>query len=439
MREDEQLIRWISSKTWVTLPDDVKEHTLLSIFNYLAVAIHGTSSQAAQLAWDAVGSRVGDYPVLGQNGGSDKYTAALINGIAAHVDDYDDTHLHTVIHPCAPVVSSVIPIVMEQKCTGQEFLEAVALGCEIALRLGVAISPEHYDEGWHITSTCGGVGAALAVSKVMKLDDTLTSNAISMAGSQASGLQSAFGSMAKSLHAGIAAQNGLMSTSLVSNGLRFSGFLTNSPGSFVSVWGGRFEPSSLFREGSWELLSNSFKPYPCGVVTHPAIDAGIALSKVLGAADAIDTVMLNVNPLVLELTNKYKPTTGLDGKFSVHYCVAAALLDGCLDLRHFTDEAVHRSEVLKLQERIRVVPDVGVNRDSCQATVQLASGDVRTMRIEHATGSLYNPMNFEKLLEKAENLIDPVLGTGRAREIWAELEMLPRRASVNYLLHLTTA
>lgn len=419
---EDEFVDWIHQLTWEDVPEEVKRHTLMSVLNYLAVGIHGAFSMPAKIALDTLSAQRRNALILGRLDRTDRYTSALVNGIAAHVDDFDDTHLDTVIHPCAPVVSSVIPLLTEEAISGQDFLLSVAIGCEVALRLGMSISPKHYDEGWHITSTCGVVGAAVACSKLLKLNIDSLSSAMSAAGTHAAGLQASFGSMTKALHVGIAAQNGLLGTELASKGLCQTKFSTTFPGSFVAVWGMEFKSDKLMLNPlqPWEFLGNSFKPYPCGVVTHPAIDAGLMLHSAVESTQ-VESITLHVHPLVLELTNKEKLVSGLEGKFSVSYCVAASVLDGYLSVAHFTDEMIRRSDVIGMQQRITVIPDDGLQRDGCYLTAKLFSGDSKKITVSHATGSRDNPINLEGLLQKSQRLIDPVLGVGRTVALWKEL------------------
>ncbi|QSO49346.1 MmgE/PrpD family protein [Alicyclobacillus mengziensis] len=437
---EDEFVHWVHKLTWGDIPVEVKRHTLMSVLNYLAVGIHGAFSLPAETALTTLSGQPRQSLIVGRKERTDRYTSALVNGIAAHVEDFDDTHLETVIHPCAPVVSSVIPLLTEKAVSGQDFFLSVAVGCEVALRLGMSISPQHYDEGWHITSTCGAVGAAVASSKLLKLDVDALSGAMSAAGNHAAGLQASFGSMTKSLHAGIAAQNGLLSTELASKGLAQTKLSTTFPGSFVAVWGLGFKPHQLMLDSSqpWELLSNSFKPYPSGVVTHPAIDAGILLHRAVESTK-VDSITLHVHPLVLELTNKEQPSSGLEGKFSVRYCVAASVLDGYLSVSHFTDEMVGRRDVIEMQQRIRVIPDDGLQRDSCSLTARLVSEASKEITVSHATGSRNNPMTLAGLLQKSQRLIDPVLGAGRTMALWKELNThVSQPLSLTHFIDLLT-
>jgi len=437
--EEKEIIQWLQELTWDDIPEAVKEHTLMSILNYIGVGVNGANSVPAQMALDILGSKTGPALILGQSRTTDRYTSALVNGIAAHVDDFDDTHLQTVIHPCAPVISSVIPLLTERTYDGPEFLLAVAVGCEVTLRLGMSVSPQHYDEGWHITSTCGAIGAAVACSKLLSVPPNVLSAGMSEAGRHVSGLQASFGSMTKSLHAGVAAQNGLFSTELAVAGLCHEPFSTTRSGSFMAVWGSKFDPSYLnfSTSAAWELLDNSFKPYPCGVVAHPVIDAGIRLHDAVDT-NQIEAITVYVNPLVLELTNQRNPSTGLEGKFSVVYCLASAVLDGFLSVDHFTDEMVARPDVVLIQRHISVVADENVARDGCYLAATLSSAETKQITVRRATGSRHNPMKLETLLEKSRRLIDPILGIGRTMELWDELHKILHGGTLSNFVNLLT-
>src|SRR5580700_11227342 len=219
------------------VPEGVLHEAKRSLFNVLAVAIgasrHPGVDAILRVARDTGGAPVA--PIAGRSARADAHFAALANGFAAHVDDYDDTHLATVIHPAAAIAATVLALAPSTAPNGAAAMRAFILGCEIQLRLGVAISPEHYDDGWHITGTCGMIGAAVAAAALLGLDAAATARAIGIASSSTVGQREAFGRMTKAYHAGKAAANGLLAASLAARGFAAPADALEARGGFADA------------------------------------------------------------------------------------------------------------------------------------------------------------------------------------------------------------
>jgi 2-methylcitrate dehydratase PrpD len=272
----------------------------------------------------------------------------------------------------------------------------------------------------HITSSVGSIGAAVAVSKVLRLSPTKTTHAIGLAATQVTGLREMFGSHCKSFHVGRAAQNGLLAAAMAEGGYTSSeGALeakrgwaavvgTNKPDVLQNLdrWLGTDNEDGLAgpNTGRWEILRNSFKPFPCGIVIHPVIDACIQLHVELtreGHSPAqIKSVTAQVHPLVLELTGKKTPKDGLEAKFSVYHSGACGLLLGKATPSEYEDNVVLDPAVITIRDRITANIDSSIAADAAKVSVELQSGEVFTKYVEHAVGSRVNPLSDEKLREK---------------------------------------
>lgn len=253
--------------------------------------------------------------------------------------------------------------------SGQAFLTAFVAGVEAELKLGISVSPEHYDVGWHITSTTGCIGAAVAVGKLLNLTESQMRQAIGIASTQVIGMQVFFGSDTKSFHIGRAAQSGMLSALLASNGY-------TSDLSALEAEYGWTHVVSTFRNTtaefsglgqSWEILKNTYKAFPCGIVIHPTIDACIrlrtrALSQGLDIAN-IEEVNARINPYVITLTGNRDPQTGLEAKFSVYHSAAVGLLYGAARPTEYTDEVVLNKTVVALRDKVQTTEDAHVPRD----------------------------------------------------------------------------
>ena len=261
-----------------------------SLLNVLGTAVSASGSAAigVLLAVADESGRAGDVSVPGLARTLDPYWGALVIGTAAHLDDFDDTHLATVIHPGASALATVLSLVPETAPTGAAFLGAFAAGCEAQLRIGCAISPAHYDHGWHITGTCGVFGAAVAAAALLGLDAEATARALSLAATMTAGHREAFGTMTKPLHAGKAAANGVLAARLAAAGLGGPADPLGA-GGVLEVLAASVDREALglgWPEGhQWELELNTIKTYPCGVVAHPAMDAAIIAHARLAEPD----------------------------------------------------------------------------------------------------------------------------------------------------------
>ncbi|HXF75980.1 MAG TPA: MmgE/PrpD family protein, partial [Methylomirabilota bacterium] len=245
--------------------------------------------------------------------------------------DFDDTHLKTIIHPAGPVASAILALAEYRPVAGRDFQHALILGTEVECRIGNAVYPEHYDAGWHITGTAGVFGAAAAAGRLLGLNEQQMVWALGLAATQPVGLKEMFGTMTKSFHPGRAAQNGLTAALLAARGFTSSNQAIEAKAGWANTLSARRDYREITdRLGeSWEIALNTYKPFACGIVIHPAIDGCTRLCNQYGLTlGQVDRVELGVHPLVLELTGKKAPATGLEGKFSVYF--AAAVLGSSL-------------------------------------------------------------------------------------------------------------
>ncbi|KAK7540404.1 2-methylcitrate dehydratase [Phyllosticta citricarpa] len=420
------LAAWAVNLDFDTLPASVVEAVVRSFHNWAGCAVGGSPHSATTIARKTLATFAGSptSSMLGSPDKTDAQTAALINGISSHVYDYDDTHLATVIHPAGPVASALLAAAQMQNVgpvSGKDFIVALVAGIEAVCKVGLAVYPDHYDVGWHITGTAGSIGAAVAVAKLLKLDVQPMQWAIGIASTQVTGLREQFGSMTKSFHPGRAAQNGLLAAMLASNGYDSSLASLEAKRGWASVVGASHKLETVLQRlgHTWETEQNTFKPFPCGIVIHPAIDGAIQIHKETNNQDLdaarIESVQLTVHPLVLELTGKRNPRTGLEAKFSVYHGAAVGLLFGRAGLAQFTDEVAAHPTVVHLRDKVDASPDASLRSDEARVRVDFGSGAVSEKHVRHAVGSLGVPMTNEQLEAKFVEQCAPVLGDEGAR------------------------
>ena len=438
-----ELASYAAGATFRQLPADVVRHTRQSILNYLGVSLGASRHDAVRILIAAT-EELGGHPqatILGSQARTSVLHAATVNGAMSHVLDYDDTHLDTIIHPTGPVLSAALALAEWRGLGGKELIAALATGVEVELRIGSAVYPAHYDVGWHISGTVGTFGAAVAAGVLLQLDADRMSHALGLAGTQASGLREMFGSMAKSLHIGKAASCGLWSALLAEKGFTASQQVLEAKRGFCAVAAGQYDLSRATDQlgHSYMLLDNGFKPYACGVVTHPTID-GVRRLRQRHALSApeVREIELCVHPLVLELTGKREPRTGLEGKFSIYFCAAIALIEGNARQSQFTDEKVARDDVVALMERVHPRVDVGLREGQAVVTIRTTDGRELVERVEAAAGTPGNPLSEEELVGKFMDLVLPILPREKAEQLVEEVWHLEKADDMSRLIALST-
>jgi len=416
------LARHVAAARYEDLPADVRHEGLRTFLNWLGCAVGSARHEAVSIAIDALGPFSGppQAGILGRSERMDVLHAALINGISSHVFDFDDTHLKTVIHPAGPVASAILALAELQPVSGRDFLNALVLGVDVECRIGNAVYPDHYHVGWHITGTTGVFGAAAAAGKLLGLDEQRMVWALGLAATQPVGLREMFGTMTKSFHPGRAAQNGLTAALLAQRGYTSSEQGIEAKRGWANVTSTHRDYAEITGElgGRNEILLNSYKPFACGIVIHPAIDGCVQLRNEHGLVSTdIDRIALKVHPLVLELTGKKTPKTGLDGKFSVYHSAAVAIIDGRAGEPQYSDERVRDSQVTALRDRVTAEIDPAMPADAVAVTVTLKDGRVLQKRVDHAIGSVARPMTDRDLEAKFTDLVQPVHGDAGTAEL----------------------
>ncbi len=432
------LARYVVQARYADVPPAVRKEAQRTLLNWMGCAVGGSRHETLDAAISALAPFSGppQASVLGRRERMDVLHASLMNGISSHVFDFDDTHLKTVIHPAGPVVSGLLALSEHRPMSGADFLHALILGVEVECRIGNAVYPAHYDRGWHITGTAGVFGAAAACGRALGLTEQQMVWALGLAATQPVGLREMFGSMTKSFHPGRAAQNGLTAALLAAR--NFTSTEVGLEGK--SGWANVLSTTRNYTEitsnlgGSYEIALNTYKPFACGIVIHPAIDACIQLRNqhTLAAAD-IERIDLSVHPLVLELTGKKTPQTGLETKFSVYFAAAVAVVRGSAGMRDFSDENARDPVIVGVRDRVVATIDASVKEEQVRARITLKDGRVVSHFVEHVVGSLQRPMSDADLEAKALDLMKDVLSDVQARALldmcW-KVESLPGAAAL---------
>lgn len=422
----------------VEISEELKFHAKKSLLNWLGVAIGASQHPSIDMVIDVsndVGSR-SEVSIFGRKEKVDILWASLINGMSSHIFDFDDTHLGTIHHPSGPVAPVVMALGEKYNIPGDRLLHAFIMGCEAELRISSAVYPSHYDLGWHITSTAGVFGAAVAAGILLELDEKQMVYALGIAGTQTLGLREMFGTMTKPFHPGKAAQNGLLAALLAKKGFTSSTQVLEAKRGFANVLAPEHNLSKVNDAWGthWELLSNAFKPYACGIVLHPAIDACIELRQHASTSE-VEEIQIEVNPYVLELTGKQEPKTGLEGKFSIYHTAAIAFMDGDACQDQYSDEKVQKTA--EFRKKIKPIPNATLKEDQAIAKLILYNGKEFECKIEHATGSIFNPMTQSHLINKFTKLVSPIIGSTNASFLTDKVLELEKLLNIRELIKYT--
>ncbi|MGZ5035089.1 MAG: MmgE/PrpD family protein, partial [Usitatibacter sp.] len=403
------------SRGWSDAVDHEAHRTFL---NWVGCAVGAAKHESAEAALGAVRTLqpAPQASVLGRDDRVDMASAALVNGITSHTFDFDDTHLKTIIHPAGPVASALLALAEVTGASGRDVIDALVIGIDVSCRMGNCIYPEHYDRGWHITGSTGMLGAAAGCARLMGLDETRTAMALGIAASQPIGMREQFGTMTKPFHPGAAARAGLTSALFASHGFTASPKALEAPRGYAQVVSTKYDWNEITDElgQRFEISFNTYKPFACGIVIHPTIDAATQLRAKGVKAAEVARVELRVNPLVLELTGKKEPRDGLQGKFSVYHGFAAGLLFGRAGEPEYEDEIVRREDVTSLRRKVVATVDDSIGEASADVTAILKDGRKVHVFVEHAIGSLERPMSDRDLEAKFHSMADEVIGKSKA-------------------------
>lgn len=408
---------WLHALTWEALPQVSQKAALHTIGNSLGLAVAGTHSATVSVILKMLERRItpaaseGEICILGRSLRLDPVCSCLVHGTAMHVEDFDDTHLATVLHPGAPIVPVALAIAVMKRSSGKEIATAVAAGVEIASRVGLSLGPSHFDRGWHLTSTAGRVGGAVAGALLARLERDDLMRVIAVALRTFAGHTKQLGSMTKPLHPGKAAADMMRLVWMASNDLLSdvepSGVEAGIGPEFAGTlsWGRVAE--DLGRR--WELDANAFKSYACGIVSHPIIDVGRKLRSEGLTFHDLKSVSIRVNHTVPAVMGVKEPEDGTQAKFSAYHCFAAGLLEGDGGLAEFSTELATRPDSVITRRKVTLVVDEKMPKQSCNATIVLSDGSEREVFIENATGSVANPMTTQDLERKFLALTRPIL------------------------------
>lgn len=418
----ENLCGFLAESRFADLPEAAAHAGRRGILDWIGCALAGSNHPTITMLISVL-EEAGGTPLATAFGRDTKLgllDAPIANGQMGHMLDYDDTHMGgVVLHASSPILAALFALADRGGVSGADFLAAYAVGFEAGVRAGQA-APGHHDGGWHLTGTLGSIAAGAAAGRLIGLDPRALTHALGIATTQAAGMQQNRGTMCKSFHAGKAAYHGVLAALLAEKGFDSSDEILEGKKGFCRIYSTSTEAEAILdRIGErWEIVNNGHKPYACGVVQHPAIDAMIALAeKASAGADTVASVELRVHPHAVSITGVAEPETGLKSKFSLTHSAAVAFIDRAAGTGQYSDERARAPEVVALRRKIDVATDDTLQKDQARATVVFASGARIEEFIEHAAGTVANPMTDAAIEAKFITNAAPVIGGDRAAQV----------------------
>ena len=429
-----ELARFIVGTGYDELPEDVRREGVRAFVNWIGCAAGGCREESVEIALrtNLEFSSGDEALVVGRPERLDMLNAAFVNGMSSSVHSYNDTHYETVAHPTSPVAAALWGLAGRQEVSGRDFIAALALGIEVQCRVGrmLVAPPAECNLGLSMVGLVGGIGAAVAASKVLRLGEADTLTAIGIAANQAAGLREAHATMSSHFTPGMAARSGIYAAILAQRGFTCAPtMLEGAKGfgvSFSSNFNGKAAVEGLGR--SYEIRKLAYKPYPCGFVIHPVIDGclEIAEERTL-AAEEIERVELTVNPVVVALTNRPNPTDRRQALVSYQHWVAAALLRGAAGLAEGSDEAVADDAIASVRPRVSARIDDSLRREAAQVRVSLRDGTVLQANVVDCLGSENRPMTDAEIDRKFRGQVQLVWPAdeidGLSRWAWSITEI----------------
>jgi aconitate decarboxylase len=457
-----ELCTFLTDLTLSDLPPDLIHMAKASILNSIGCGLSSSPSSlpsAAKLyrAIDTLSKTPRQATVLGMHERATLDDAALLNGMSMTARFYDDTHLSTLVHPSGPPLAAILAYAEVEGLSGQDVLLSFIVGVETGLSIAHALGLGPYKKGWHMTSIVGSFAAAAAVARLMKLDAQGMATALGHASSMSSGSRNVFATDTLIMHAGRAAQNGILAARLAREGF---GSTTHAVEKWIKLISSTDEGTDVGRiadslnakhgGGSWLFMENAFKPYPCGIVIHPLIDAGIEAhayffpdgrKKPEDALDIFTRIEATVTPMTIRLCGVQQPKKFMDIIFSSHHGLAVGLVYGKGGIREYSEGVANDPLIVALRDRITLVPDEAVNDDQTWVKFWYVAVDgteqVKEIRVEHALGSLENPMTDEQLNAKyKDQAIEGRLSEANIRESIAQCWAMDEITNIQTFMRL---
>jgi 2-methylcitrate dehydratase PrpD len=418
--------RYVAASDLGRIPEAVRHEGARALVNWFGCVLGGCHADLLDKAL-AVADRLSgprEATVLGRGRRVDIANAAFLNCFSSSLNAFDDTHLVSIAHPTGPVAGVALALAEQRPVSGSELLHAVLLGIEVECRMACVLvePPGDCSVAWTMTGLVGGIGAAAAAGKLLGLDERRLTHALGIAAVQAAGFREGFGTMTRDLPMAQSARSGLIGALLAAEGFTTAETTLDGPRGLAHVFATTPNLAAATRGlgERYELMTNAYKPYPCGIVIHPVIDACLELAQAhaLDWRD-IEQVRLSVHPDAIRVTGMADPDNGLSAQVSVYHWAAATLIRRSAGLEETTDAAARDPTIHAVRARVTAEGDPSFGRDGAAAEVRLKDGRRLTSRVEHCRGSVARPLTDTELAAKTRLQARGLLSDAQVDELIA--------------------
>jgi len=418
------LAQWVADMRYETLPEAVRREARRSFVNFIGCALGGANHEAVTATAATLDEFSGPRhaTVIGRRERLDPLGAAFVNCMSSAVHTFDDTHLKSILHAGGPVSAASCAVTERQIVAGKELLAALAIGIEVACRVGnmLCVAPARANISVFMTGVAGGIGAAAAAARLMALGAEGIQRAIGIAVAQSAGVREMHGTMCSSFVPGNASRAGLFAALLAARGLTTAPRSLEGPKGLGNVFASPANPDAVLdRLGTeYEILFNTYKPYPCGIAIHPAIDAALEIvAQHHPDPTRIEHIEVIVHPVGTQLTGRPDPADSLQAQVSIPHWVAASFLRHTAGIAEGSDACVRDPKVIGLRSRVRVVSNEGTQPPEASMSVTMADGAILRSHVQYCRGSHERPLTDHELDDKFLTQAIPVLGDRPSRDL----------------------
>lgn len=431
-----------SAVTYDALPEAVRALARQCVLDYYGVALAGADDPLVAILLEELAEAGGaaQASVIGHKQRLPALSAALINAAIGHALDYDDVNLAMPGHPSVAILPGLLALAEARQSPGSEVIAAFVAGYETACRIGMALRPGHYDRGFHATGTVGAFGAAAACAHLLGLDAEATARALGIAGTQAGGLKSQFGTMCKPFHAGKASHNGLLAARLAARGFSSRPDLVECEQGFALTHGSDFDAGAALAEpkSGFHIFANLFKYHAACYLTHGPIECAREIRERHGVKpEEVARMTLSLDRSTDRVCNIPAPTDGLEAKFSLRQTVAMALSGvDTASLGAYSQKTATDPALVQLREKLAL--DFHEGWPQAKGELQVTLTDGRVLKASHDAGIPSSDIanQRERLIAKFDALAEPALGAARAHELRAAILDLDRLAEIGAIARL---
>ncbi|EJJ29479.1 MmgE/PrpD family protein [Rhizobium sp. CF142] len=419
-----ELATYAVNSSWQTLPDAIRREAHRAFLNWFGCSLGGSGEDLVERAFNAVALTAGheQASIIGRRVRVDVASATFLNCLSSSALAYDDTHLATVTHPTGPVAAALFALAQTMPVSGAQLLHALVVGIELQCRMSnvLLLPPAKENLSLYSTGLTGPIGVAAAVGRILGLDEQRMCWAIGHAATQAAGFRATHGAMSGLVVPAFAARAGLFAANLAAAGVECVTDALEAPRGYVEVHsaGANIDLAVDGLGERFELSAVAYKPYPCGIVVHPIVDAcRTTLAEIGDSDDPVKQIELTVSPTAIALADRRHPKDGLEAMISLHHWAAAVFTRGTAGICSLRQTEIDDPAMVDLRNRVSATADAAIGRDQARAEVRLSSGRSLSAFVEHARGSQFQPLSEEELDEKFMTQSGMVFDPGSSRRL----------------------